>query len=216
MVLRLIETNDAPKNKDLVKNFNRLLYLKTQDDVDNIGESWVVALPYGVSNEEIRPEQLVKGTKVLSLVDDESYGEVFEVDTDVIGWEHTFAGDTESRIIHILPEHFDLDEVANLGLKDGDEFDFKYADHITDAVAITSRPYIDEADIVGEIHKLFKQLPESPLQRFMALWFTYNEKDIPKQMYTESDMMESYYAGVDAGKWVEGSMSFPEFIKKLR
>jgi hypothetical protein len=75
---------------------------------------------------------------------------------------------------------------------------------------------LEDADIAGRIHELFKQLPDSPLQRFMALWFTYNEKDIPEQMYTKSDMMDSYYAGVNAGKCVADSISFPEFIKKMR
>jgi hypothetical protein len=149
MVLRFIETNDVPEigKIQLVKDSLGSIRAKIISFDWQIVSHLYVLLPYGVSNKEIRAEQLVKGTKILSLVDDESYGEVFEVDTDVIGWEQTFAGDTESRIIHILPEHFDLHEVANLGFKDGDEFDFKYADHITDAVTITPKQTFIDKDV---------------------------------------------------------------------
>jgi hypothetical protein len=172
--------------------------------------------PYGVSDETMKLRDLPRGT----VVYDDFLG-ICELDfrntqPTLICLENrgsiTGGDRNTAKKVVILPDQFDNKDITDLMLIDGNQFEVytvcgKPA-HLPNGKVIISKlentaltpsdcmmngVNLDKSDIAGEN----------------------NDKDIPKQMYTEGDMLESYYAGVKAGKGEVRSKSFLEFIKDL-
>jgi hypothetical protein len=140
MILKLIKTNDTPKIGDLGKDWisKDLYVIKSEEDL-YYAQSDTILKPYGVSDEDIK-----EGDTYICW---ETIGDVASNYTIIHGTleaslERYNLADNYKKVV-ILPEQFNYQDIVDLGLKDGDEFEYKWADHISDAVTI-SKPYVDD------------------------------------------------------------------------
>jgi hypothetical protein len=119
MILKLIETNATPKMGDLVTNpKNGLIRVASETTLllHEANNHLKVLKPYGISDEEIRYKDWTY---------ESDYGTVNQVLTPNETSIFYINKAEHIKKVSILPELFNYQEIVDLGLKDGDEFDVK-------------------------------------------------------------------------------------------
>jgi hypothetical protein len=131
MILKLIETNATPKVGDLVwdtdmKKCHILDGLKLKVIISKNCGYYKLVKPYGISDEDIKGGFFLDTTT--------QYKGVYEfMEYGLTGNAKGYIIDTQGGLhnpkycfnLAILPEQFNYQDIVDLGLKDGDEFDVK-------------------------------------------------------------------------------------------
>ena len=79
--------------------------------------------PYLVIDKQIQFSDLKVGVSILSLTDDESYGEVYKIEReeDIGDWWLTLNGNTYDRIIELMPIQINHEELIKYGQEQYEE-----------------------------------------------------------------------------------------------
>jgi hypothetical protein len=149
MILKLIETNDTPSDyNSLLKEGDTLFIPDTFNNITGIvrckkGLPYIldvckVVKPYGISDEAIKSEDY----RYSSIQNNVNLANPVDIQ---IGY-YIERNDVYKKV-NILPEQFNYQEIVDLGLKDGDEFEVDityYAD---------STPFKSEVERTDYIYK---------------------------------------------------------------
>jgi hypothetical protein len=119
MRLRLITSHKKyPDFGDLVETKEGKLFVSDdKDDCYDIEYGGRVVLPHGVSDEEIKEGDRYHNPKYNCIVDSNSATNILMLNSEEY---------KQYKKVEILPEQFNYQEIVDLKLEDGDEFDYHY------------------------------------------------------------------------------------------
>lgn len=126
LTLKLIETGEKPKVGDLIVMGEVLMLIKNElglEVVENRKEK--AFLPYGLSCEENKFEPALYYSTVYGL-DKESLVDYDKEMVRIVSEYHNGQFPPYLKKVELLPEHFNYQQLVELGLKDGDLMSVEY------------------------------------------------------------------------------------------
>jgi hypothetical protein len=165
MILKLIETNDSPKPWLMYKEGCNMFTTWEDDQLPVLKRvGFKVVQPYGISDEEIKEE----GDWVIETLNDNLLAQ----------YNPQSLNQRSMGLLNvsILPEHFNYQEIVDLGLKDGDELKFKTKKTAILHERVQRKGYSEKSDITGYVDTIKWENGKVSITKPTPV--TYTEEDV--------------------------------------